>query len=1003
MHDFCFAARQSGLPAAASPEHAEMGFERWREAAAQSADPDIRSAAEAAAAEDPGRRLLSAVFGNSPFLTRCACADPGFACRLLGEGPDAAWRRVMADLGALAGRGLDDGGLARGLRIAKRRLALAVAVADISGAWPLDRVTAALSDFADAALGAAVAGLLRAAAAGGAFELPEVGDGQRDSGLVVLGMGKLGARELNYSSDVDLIVLYDAERIRSDSPDDLQMHFERLTRNLVRLLEERTAEGYVFRTDLRLRPDPGIMPLAISVAAAATYYEILGQNWERAAMIKARPVAGDREAGAAFLDGLRPYVWRKHLDFAAIQDIHSIKRQINAHRGGGRIALNGHNIKLGRGGIREIELFAQTQQLIWGGRQPKLRVAATSEALNALAAHGQIDAAAADELNGAYRFLRRVEHRLQMIDDEQTHTLPRDDDGLRRLAVFLGYPDGDSFASELLSHLRKVETHYAALFEDAPALSAHDAARGNLVFTGGEADPETIRTIERLGYRNPQAVDNAIRGWHHGRYRAMRSTRARELLTELIPVLLEAFAGAAEPEAAFLRFDEFLSRLPSGVQLFSLFNSNPHLLGLVAEIMGVAPRLAAHLSRETAVLDSVLSGDFFEPPPAPEELDEELDRQLTQADTLEDVLDIGRRWANDRKFQVGVQSLRGLIDPRGFSSALANIADTALGRMLPRVHMEFAERHGTIPESAMAIVAMGNLGGAEMNPASDLDLIFVYATATPDDASDGPRPLPASQYFARLSQRLINALTARTAEGVLYEVDMRLRPSGHAGPIASSFESFVHYHDDAAWTWEHMALTRARTIAGPIDLRRSVEAVIHEVLTRPRDAERLLADVAEMRARMDAEHHSDSMWELKHLRGGLVDIEFLAQYLQLRHAHDHPRILSPNTRTALTNIRDAGLLEAADGGLLIEALDLWQAIHGMLALTIEGDMRGVREDGLPGALRETLARIAGAADFAALSGKIEATSRRVHERFVALIEAPAQALAEGHREKEITR
>ena len=990
MQQFRFVSEIRNLPLAGNNELAALGLERWRTAVGD--DGALAAFADEFAADINGRRLLDAIFGNSPFLTQCTAADPGFARELLTHGPDHAFARTMKELEAVRRQPIDGDRLGRLLRVTRRRAALTVAVADIASTWPLDRITRALSDFAEAALGCAAAHVLREAAAAGAFTLIDADEPERGSGLVILGMGKLGAHELNYSSDVDLIVLYDHEIIHSDRPDELQNQVVRLTRNLVRLIDSRTADGYVLRTDLRLRPDPGATPLAVSVLAAETYYESLGQNWERAAMIKARPVAGDRQAGIEFLDRLRPYIWRKNLDFAAIQDIHSIKRQINAHRGGSEIAVHGHNVKLGRGGIREIEFFAQTQQLIWGGREPTLRQANTIEALRALASAGRIADSTAEDLIGSYHFLRRVEHRLQMIDDEQTHTLPRDAEKVRELAVFLGYAGSEPFAADLLFHLRRVETHYAHLFEDAPSLSAPGGVTGNLVFTGGDPDPETIRTIKSIGFGNPKAVDDAVRGWHHGRYRAIRTARARELLTELTPALLTTLAATPVPDDAFIRFDRFLSRLPAGVQLFAMFHSNRHLLALVAEIIGNAPRLAEHLSGRPSVLDSVLTADFFDPPPGPEELDEELDRLLARATGFEDVLDTARRWANDRKFQVGVQSLRRHLPPAGAAEALSNIADTALGRLLPRVESEFALKHGRFTGAGMAIIAMGKLGGRETTPASDLDLMFIYTAPAGTDASDGPRALSPAQYFARLSQRLINAVAAHTNEGRLYEVDMRLRPSGNAGPLASSFEAFVQYHDEAAWTWEHMALTRARVIAGPGELCSRINAVIADVLTRPRDPDKLLADVASMRARMDTEHHTEFIWEVKHLRGGLVDVEFIAQYLQLRHAHAKPDITAANTLAALERLHQVGALDPAVAGDLIEALELWQGIQAMLHLTIEGRLRREGEADIPQGLREALARVGGASDLATLENKMRTVATTVHGHFADLIEIPAKAL-----------
>ena len=986
--EFALAFAAGTSPLAADPLQARRGIERWRAALAAVGGDELAAAADRLQTDAQAAGLLDAVFGNSPFLTLAAELEPAFSIDLLCRGPDAVCRDIMDDVAGSGRQALAGISPARALRQAKRRLALAVAVADVANVWTLEQVTLALSDFADAALGAALAYGLADAARRGTLRVADADDPARESGLIVLGMGKLGARELNYSSDIDLIVFYAPERFRTGDPDTRGRTAERLTRGLVRLIADRTPDGYVFRTDLRLRPDPGATPIAMSLPAAEEYYETLGQNWERAALIKARPVTGDCQAGAAFLRWLRPFIWRKYLDFAAIQDIHSIKRQIDSHRGGGRIALEGHNIKLGRGGIREIEFFAQTQQLIWGGRIPSVRASGTVEALQALAAAGKIGSDVASELVRAYRFLRRVEHRLQMIDDAQTHTLPSDPQKLAALAAFLGYPHADAFRAELLSTLRLVERHYALLFEDAPALSLAGRVGGNLVFTGGDADPETIVTLQRLGFGNPQTVDAAVRGWHHGRYRAMRSVRARELLTELMPHLLKALAQKPDADAAFLAFDRFLKELPSGVQLFSMFHANPQLLELVTDILGVAPALADHLARRPSVLESVLSApDFFAPPPPLQALVEELCGLLEQARDAEDVLDLFRRWANDRRFQVGVQTLKGLIDTRQATAAWTRLAEASLICLLPRVEDEFARAHGRIAGAGMAVVGMGKLGGREMTSTSDLDLIFVYSTTADGALSDGPRPLPAQHYFARLSQRLINALTAPTAEGRLYEVDMRLRPSGKAGPIAVSSASFARYQREDAWVWEQMALTRARVIAGPPELTREIEAVIRAVLARPRDALALVVEVADMRARMALELGAGSTWEVKHRRGGLVDIEFIAQYLQLLHAHASPSVLSPNTRKALERLRDAGLLDARIASELIQALDLWQAVQVRLRLNV-GNVDALGSDEPPRALEVAVAGIAGL-DYRGLLDEMQALVDRVRGHFRRLIEEPA--------------
>jgi [glutamine synthetase] adenylyltransferase / [glutamine synthetase]-adenylyl-L-tyrosine phosphorylase len=984
-HDFA----RADWPRAADAARVERERERFL-ATARDAEPDLAAFGKMMAEDHAGARILATVFGNSPYLSECLTQDIGFARDLLRDGPDATIEALLGQLRRLrTNQATDTRGLMSTLRVAKRRAALTIALADIAGLWPLERVTHALSDFGDLAIDAAVAHLLREAAAAGAFRLTDTNDPCRGSGFIIIGMGKLGARELNYSSDVDLIALYDRDAIATDNPDGLQKSFVRLVRSLVKILDERNAEGYVLRTDFRLRPDPAATPLALSTEAAELYYESLGQNWERAAMIKARPVAGDRAAGAAFLRQLTPYVWRKHLDFAAIQDIHSIKRQINAFRGGGAVALAGHNIKVGRGGIREIEFFAQTQQLIWGGRDPSLRSAATCPALLALAAAGRVTRAAADDLIGDYHVLRRVEHRLQMISDEQTHSLPEDPGALQALATFLGLADADEFGNTMLATLRRVEKHYAELFEEAPTL----AGPGNLVFTGTEDDPATLETLTQLGYADARKIAATVRGWHHGRYRAMRSVRARELLTELMPTLLRALANTPHPDETFVRFDHFLGRLPAGVQIFSLFHANPALLDFVAEVMGTAPRLAETLNAQPQLLDSVLAAGFFETQPDAASLTAELARGLGQANDYQDALDICRRWKNERQFQVGVHLLRGRADAEQAGAALADLADTVIAALQNAVETEFARQHGRVPGGGMAVVALGKLGGREMTVTSDLDLILLYDAPANVEASDGEKPLPPSHYYTRLSNRMINAITALTGEGRLYDVDMRLRPSGTKGPIATSFEAFTAYNRDSAWTWEHMALTRARVIAGPEALRRRVEGTIAETLTKRRDPDALIADIAAMRARMARENAAKTIWNIKHWRGGLIDIEFIAQYLQLRHAAARPDILAQNTRAALERAAAANFIGANDAKTLLDALHLWQQLQAMLRLVVEGEF----DPGTaPAEIGPLLARSTGTVDFAALEAAILECSAAVRALFAAMLpEAAAGERAVG--------
>ncbi len=973
-----------GLPGPADPGLAALGLTRWRERADEIGDTEVADFMLALADHASGTRLLASLFGNSPFLTQCCLREPGFLMRLVRHGPDATFAEVEAALNLDLAEDRDRANLMRRLRTAKRQAAMLVALADIAGWWSLERVTGALSGIADRALGAAVRHLLRAVAENGELALPHPDDPVRESGLIVLGMGKLGARELNYSSDIDLIVLFDTDRVRYTGRHSPHQLFARLARDLVRILDERTEDGYVFRTDLRLRPDPASTPPALSVLAALTYYESAGQNWERAALIKARAVAGDLDAGRRFLAELRPFLWRKNLDFAAIQDIHSIKRQIHAHRGGGRIAVLGHNVKLGRGGIREIEFFAQTQQLIWGGRLPEVRVAGTCAALAALAQIGRVTPTAAEEMTRAYRFLRGVEHRLQMVEDQQVHSLPADETGLGRIATFLGYRSAADFSIELMQQLGTVEGHYARLFEESPSLSDS----GNLVFTGSDDDPETLATLRGLGYGDPSAVAAIVRGWHHGRYRAMRSQRARELMTELIPGLLAAFGRTSNPDIALRRFDQLLERLPAGVQILSLFHANPTLLHMVAEIIGGVPRLAEQLAQRPHLLDGMLSADFLDPLPPQEAMRGDLDRLLDAARDTEDLLEIARRWTHDKRFQIGVQIIRGLIDGPIAGAAFADVAESVIAAMLPRIAADMARAHGTIEGGEVAVIALGKLGGREMSVTSDLDLVLIYDAPEGAESSDGARPLPVSTYYMRLWQRMVNALTALTAEGTLYEVDMRLRPSGTKGPLATSFVAFHRYHAESSWTWEHMALTRARPVAGSPALAQRVMIEIRGVLMQPRDADRLVVDVADMRQRIAEQHPRPPIWEAKHRRGGLIDIEFIAQFLQLRRAHDHPSVLRQNTGAALQAVLEASLLDRATTTGLLEALDLWRNLQGLIKLCVEEPFD---EEAAAPALREILVGGTGAIDFEHLKADMSAAASRVRTYFATLVTRPAAA------------
>ncbi|MEL6750641.1 MAG: bifunctional [glutamine synthetase] adenylyltransferase/[glutamine synthetase]-adenylyl-L-tyrosine phosphorylase [Pseudomonadota bacterium] len=799
----------------------------------------------------------------------------------------------------------DDAAAMLALRLAKQRIALITGIADLSGAWDSATVSGTLSSFADLSVALATRHLLANLERQGRL-LP--GDGQAGCGYTVLAMGKHGAGELNYSSDIDLIVLADPDAPRIPDRDEAVLHFIRMTKRLVEFLQDRSDEGYVFRTDLRLRPDPGSMPIVVPVQTALTYYEARGQNWERAAMIKARPVAGDLALGDWFLEQLRPFVWRRYLDYAAIADIHSIKRQLQAHRDLLDLAIPGHNVKLGRGGIREIEFFVQTQQLIAGGRDASLRVPQTLGALAALCDAGWIEPGTRDVMSAAYATLRDVEHRLQMIDDQQTHTIPEDELARETVAAMCGFSRRKPFEDMLLANLKAVSAEYAGLFEPDAALSG---PTGNLSFTDVEPDEGTQTTLSALGYTDPKAIITGVRAWHFGRYPAVQSAEARERLTELTPKLLECLAAGGNADAAFLAFDGFLKRLPVGYQLFHLLHANPRLLQLLARILASAPRLAAIIAKRPHVFDGLLEPDFFAANQSVESLIESLRSSLNLTASYEAMLDRARVFADEQRFGIGARILAGSLDPASAGVEYAELAEAVCMVVLDRVSEKFAVRHGRVTGGRCSVVAMGNLGTQELTASSDLDLVLLYEAPDGDPESDGDRPLPASQYFARLTQRFIAAMSAPTAEGVLYELDFRLRPSGKSGPIATSLASFLRYQREEAWTWEHMALTRARPVAGDPEFGAKVRNGIAEVLALPRDMTKIAADMKEMRETMDAARPAESVWDVKLARGGLIDLEFLTQFEALARGERFARTADGLNVTAMSLHIDNVTLSAA--------------------------------------------------------------------------------------------
>ncbi len=910
---------------------------------------------------------LAPVFAASPYLAGLGRRLPQALLRVLENSPDD---RVEA---ILAADPLGEPDIERALRELKSEVHLLTALADLGGVWTLDAVTGALSDFADLATRMAFETAAREAVAAGKLMRDRGADLGFVPGLFCVGMGKLGARELNYSSDIDISIFFEPGTLALAPGVEPQAFATKFADRVSSLLQKRTADGYVFRVDLRLRPDPSSTPAAVGLPAAFRYYETVGQNWERAAFIKARIIAGDAALGEAFLHDLQPFIWRRHLDFAAIADIHSIKRQIHVWKVDDRLTARGADLKLGRGGIREIEFFVQTQQLILGGRQPELRSRETLVTLRGLTRLGHVAAADAETVTVAYRELRRLEHRVQMIADEQTHRLPEDDKARKAVAALAGYDRLTSFDAAVGRTLKRVNAIYGELFAGEEELSSK---HGSLIFTGVEDDPATLATLKRMGFEDGTRVSSTIRQWHHGQIAATRTERGRELFTRLAPRLLDAIAITGSPDVAFARFGDFFGHVALGVQLQSLMLAQPKLLELLVRVMAFAPRFARTLSRRPAVLDALLDPDFFAPvAPAAE-----IEQRLAAARDFEAAMDLARRLHAETGFRIGVQVLSGASDAPAAGAAFADLADAIVGALARAALVEIERTAGAF-DGEVAVIALGKCGSREMTARSDLDLMTLYCP-TFSGAASAEKNWSAETFYARFTQRLVAALSAPTREGGLYEVDLQLRPSGTKGPVAVSFAAFENYYMGEAETWELLAMTRARVVwASSPNFADQARAAVEAALRRPRDAARTARDVVEMRDLMSRERPASGFWDMKLSRGGQVDIEFCAQYLQLTGAASGGPLRS-NTAAALAALSTEGLIPTAAIEALSESWRLHQAVSQLLKIALQDADDPAAE---PATFRALLAKIGGRPNFPALIAALKASRKATRAVYSALL------------------
>ena len=870
--------------------------------------------------------LLDRIRSGSPFLSVLLDREAAFVEALPGFAIDAL-AAVAADP-ALP--------LAQRLRIERRRIALLVALGDLSGAYDLRRVTRTLSDFADSALHRAIAAAIE-----------ERTPGAEPVGFAAIALGKQGSHELNYSSDIDPILIYDPATLPRRDRDEPVEAAVRIGKRVVELLQARDGDGYVLRVDLRLRPSPEATPIALPIDAAVSYYESAALPWERAAFIRARAVAGDVALGNRFLDAIRPFVWRRALDYGAIGEIREITRRIRDHYAQGQAFGLGYDLKRGRGGIREAEFFAQVHQLVHGGRDPTLRAPATLDALAALAAGGRITADEARVMADGYTLFRTIEHRLQMVDDRQTHSLPDQREALDRVARLHGAEDGRGLLDLLAPHVAAV----GAVYDQLDGASV----------PGLPVDPQTLAgRLETLGFASGEQAARRIADWRGGAYPALRSPAARAALEDSLPGLIAGLATASDPQAALLRLDAMLARLPSAINLFRLLEAQPALARLLSTILCHAPTLAEALARRATLLDGLIDARALEPVGAVAELASEM--AARQAEGYERLLDHVRDVVNEKRFMLGVQVVAGTGDPLAVADGYARVAEAAVQVLATATVDEFAERHGRVPDSELIVLALGRLGGGALTHASDLDLVYCFTGDFSAD-SDGAKPLGAVLYYNRLAQRLTAALSVQTASGPLYDVDTRLRPSGAQGPLVVSLAGFERYQREDAWTWEHMALARARPIVGSPAGRAAAADIIARVLAGDRPDRDVAAEAVAMRGDMARHKPPAGPLDAKLAPGGLVDLEFAVHVTQLQSGEG----LSPRLGEAIDALARAGRLPA---GL--------QDAHDFLTRLIVA-MRLVAPDAQvpPEATRPILAAALGCPDWPAVLARLDAARQVV--------------------------
>ncbi|MBF0124033.1 MAG: bifunctional [glutamate--ammonia ligase]-adenylyl-L-tyrosine phosphorylase/[glutamate--ammonia-ligase] adenylyltransferase [Magnetococcales bacterium] len=883
------------------------------------------------------RRRLVAVLGNSPYLAQVMVRWPHFlaeigaheadgkrhACATIVTQDELVDQVLACDNWAAA---------AACLRHFKHRAYLRIGLFDLSGDGTVTDTIAALSAVADATLEASYRWVYRDLCR--QYGVPRCAVDQAPARFVILGMGKLGGGELNFSSDIDLIFLYDHDEGETDGHNrqSIKSFYTRLGRELIKLMQESTADGRVFRVDLRLRPDGDSGDLCLSCRSAEIYYESWGQTWERAAMIKARPVAGDLLLGEQFLITLHPFVYRRYLDFAALDAIREMKRLID--RKMTQADDYRRNVKLGYGGIREIEFLVQSHQLIHGGKIKVLQQRVTLAVLQQLAQCGLLDQKSAHQLQESYLFLRKVEHCLQIVREQQTHSLPDDELEFERLARRVGLPSAASLRQRLQQVTEQVHQNYGQLFFESER-DREQQQQDPLLEQLLSCDPDTeagLAVLHSFGIDNGAVVKSLLKLLHDGPKGVPLTEAARRSYQRLAPILFSRILRAPDPDLAMQHADAFLNRIGRRSNYVALLVENPAVLDLLVPVFGSSPYLARYLNSHLELLDSLITREFLQQSLQRSALATALAQRLASTTTPEQRDQALHEFKSGEILRIGLRDLSGMADLAEVMVNLATVATVIVTQNLHDAYTALTARYGT-PVAQFAIVAMGKLGGQELNYASDLDLIFVYDSQGDEQWSDGAPSLSHAVFFNRLGQHIVQGVTRWTQSGRLYELDMRLRPSGNSGPLVVSFDSFVHYQRTDAWTWEHQALTRAHVIAGDADLSERLRVAIREIICMPREPLPLRQEVVSMRERMVRDKPlPQGVLDIKQSRGGIVDLEFLVQYLILCHAAQHPAIVQRNLSSALLSMSQCGLLTQQTAQMLYDHYQFYRLVENRLRL-----------------------------------------------------------------------